>query len=305
MLPVLNYKDGAKMLVVSRRGHIRPFIDEVDGTTIQEAVLNDYVVCKRPRDKQLSVWYFQADHRIARMVSKKVYMPIIEQTCKNPIVRSWFFNNEPKLPDNFIWCLQDFIERPLKTSEYYGLNIFLPELGKQHILEMVGQFKTIDIANQFVKIDIDSIRESIDTVPEVQFPASKKDIKKLFSFLPDKYSEFILENNIGEDGVAEHINTNSCKWTGAKQLPKSIAVGALYDNGELKRFTDVIIISKSGEVKLNSVYTIGKTIKPVDCNLMLLACDIPKDTDRIIYVVHHIDDEDKIRSNWRLFRKRN
>lgn len=299
-----NFLEGRKRIIISPFGEIRAFTKANDFTTFQECRVGDFMISRGKKDKKLRVSKHTGFGRFTEIVSKKLNQPIIGLINKQAVIKEWFWNNEAKLPKDYIWTIAEIYENPRSIANHYGIETFLPELSIPQILDLVIQFKVVDIKNQVCKLDIESVREELDKPKKVDKVANRKQIRRLFECLPSEYADFIIKENVNKQNQIDNINAKSCSWRYAKKLPKSIAVGVLYDQGELKRFTDVITIDDEGVVKLQSLYTIGNAIVPVEDNLLFFGCDIPENVVKMIYVVHHINDDGEISSSWKLFAKR-
>lgn len=299
-----NLLEGRKRIIISPLGEIRVFTKSNDFTTFQECRVGDFMVSRGKKDKKLRVSKHIGFGKFTEIVSKRISQPIIGLVNKQTVIKEWLWNNEAKLPKDYIWTIAEIYDNPRSIANYYGIETFLPELNVSQILELVIQFKVVDVKNQVCKMDIDTVREKLDKPMKVDKQASLKQIRKLFECLPPEYSDFIINENVNEQNQVVNISSKSCSWRYAKKLPKSIAVGVLYDQGELKRFTDIITIDDKGVVKLQSLYTIGNAIVPVEDNLLFFGCDIPENIVKMIYVVHHMNSKGELNSSWKLFTKR-
>lgn len=301
-----NYYNGYKQVALSPDADIRNFIrhDHDKNTTIQEIYYRDFIVAMDIKSNQLKVYYNLSGGKTTPVVSKKVYAPVLSAVNRIPELKNWFNNSEVFIPDGFMWTVQDLMDEPIPVAKFYNLNLFLPELDKKQLAEIVFQFELIPKHKQVATVNDTSMlyKESTPYIPYKT--ASEKQVRKMFSCLPKDYVEFLIENNLGKKPGTVNAKPNSVNWSYAKRIPANLTVNALYQDGELIRFNDLITIDKDGNAGLYSIHTVEQNRLEPEHNLSIYSPILNDDVVKVIYVLHRVNKEGGINSNWFLFKKR-
>lgn len=298
--------NNCKQVAITRGKTLRPLMERDGVICIQKVHAGDFLVIRELSSKKLEVYSIVRNLQPVPVVSKKIKDSIIRIVNANKTLKKWLSNNDPIFPKGLLWSGREVTEDKYGIAKWYGLHLFIPELSKKEVEEIVLAFNAVSTENQFVTLDTkskyDDLNSSVITFDAVKSTKVSNFFNKV---LPKEYGDFILDCNGNEDGLCSGSSKTNTDWRYANELPEFISVGVLYHDKEAIRFTDVILIDNEGKTQLKSMYTIGRQIVPMKENLLMFGYRIEEHIQRMIYVVHRQDPKTgNITSSWKLFKRK-
>lgn len=295
-----------KQVALSRGKTLRPLMERDGPICIQKVHPGDFLIIRGLDSNKLEVYTVVNNMQHVPVVSKPIRDGVIRTINANKTLKNWLTNDDPIFPKGLLWSGREVTEDKYGIAKWYGLHLFIPELSKQEVEEIVLTFNAVATDNQFVKLDTQTKYKDL-TRPVVTFgKVENTKVERFFNkILPKGYSEFIIDCNGDKDGYCNGSSKINTDWRYATELPEFISVGVLYHDAEAIRFTDIILIDDQGNKQLKSMYNLGQEIVPTDENLLLFGYRIDDNIERMVYVVHRMDPRTgNITSSWKLFKRK-
>lgn len=307
-MPVLfNLIPGAcKQIALSRGKTLKPIMEREGCYSVQKVGVGDFLVMRCFDNNKLEVYTIAPNLQHVPIVGKGIRDGVIRAINANKVLKKWLTNDDPNFPKGLLWSGREVTEDKYGIGKWYGLHLFIPELSKPEVEELVLSFDAVSTENQFVNLDTKSRCKDL-IKPIVTFDkVTNNKVEKFFNkILPEQYAKFIIECNGDKEGTCNGSSRTNTDWRYATDMPEYISVGVLYHNKEPMRFTDVILIDNDGNTQLKSMYTLGKEIVPKKENLLMFGIRLEDNIDKMVYVVHKQHPvTGEITSSWKIFKRK-
>lgn len=269
-----NAQPNVKCVVFTPSFVPRRVANIVDGTTQQCVVKGDIILSKsNQKDSYITLSLF---NETEWQCDTKEDVDNIISNCLTNDIEAFLNDSNMLLPAGCGWNGEDTINDVVFEL---GLDKFLTGFNDHNILggvmNITSNLDEPSVGSFDVNLLLSDCKVSIDNA------ADDKHVKRLFDKVDINYVDWLM-------GGGVNVPRSQYNWRLAKQLPATLSVACIMQNGEPVRFNDLVVWREGEEEpEVISVFDLVKTFKMKGTNFLSLPYEIDETVTRVMYILHH------------------